>query len=152
MDRPHTGKVVAGAIIEHPVYGFLLQLRDAAAPTYPSCWGLFGGHVEPGESPQYALWRELREELAFTPAMAQTCRLVQRNARRDGGTQYIFYIRTQATLDDLVLGEGEAMRFFAAGTWAGYPLTATLAQIMADHLAGRRDDEPDSEHDGGQAP
>ncbi|MCC6169670.1 MAG: NUDIX domain-containing protein [Caldilineaceae bacterium] len=145
MEQARRGIVVAGAIIEHPVHGFLLQLRDAAAPTYPSCWGLFGGHVEPGESPQYALWRELREELAFTPAMAQTCRLVQRNARRGGGMQYIFYIRTQATLGDLVLGEGEAMRFFPAGAWAGRPLTATFAQIMADHLAGRRDDEHDGE-------
>jgi ADP-ribose pyrophosphatase YjhB (NUDIX family) len=133
---------VAGAIIEHPTHGYLLQLRDAAAPTYPGRWGLFGGHVEPGESPQHALWRELREELAFTPAMAQSCRLVQRNPRRDGGMQYIFHILTRVTEHDLVLGEGEAMRFFPAGAWTDHPLTATLAQIMVDHLAGRRDDEP----------
>lgn len=139
MDQPHNGVLLAGAIIEHPTHGFLLQLRDAAAPTYPSHWGLFGGHVEPGESPQDALWRELHEELAFTPRMAQRCHLVQRNPRPNGGMQYIYHILTNATVDELVLGEGEAMRFFLPGAWAGKPLASNLAQILADHLAGRRD-------------
>lgn len=141
MERLHTGVVLAGAIIEHPQHGYLLQLRDVTAPTYPSHWGLFGGHVEPGELPQEALWRELAEELAFTPAMAQTYRLVQRNPRRDGGMQYIYHIVTQATVAEMVLGEGEAMRFFTAGAWTGRPLASNLAQILADHLAGRRDAE-----------
>lgn len=41
----------------------VLQLRDEHALTYPNQWGLFGGHIEPGESAGAAVVREIREEL-----------------------------------------------------------------------------------------
>ena len=41
---------------------WLLQLRDDIdGIAAPGCWGLFGGHLEPGESPETALRRELEE-------------------------------------------------------------------------------------------
>ncbi len=42
---------------------YALQLRDDEAPTCPGMWGLFGGAIEPGESPYHAIKRELMEEL-----------------------------------------------------------------------------------------
>jgi 8-oxo-dGTP diphosphatase len=43
---------------------FLVQLRDNI-PTIPSpgLWGLFGGHMEPGETPEIAVEREVLEEI-----------------------------------------------------------------------------------------
>lgn len=42
---------------------FFLQLRDQYAPTYPNRIALFGGHLEPGETPDVAVVREAAEEL-----------------------------------------------------------------------------------------
>ncbi|MBO8188764.1 (deoxy)nucleoside triphosphate pyrophosphohydrolase [Streptomyces spirodelae] len=52
--------VVAGAVIDE---GRFLAARRTAPPEFAGRWELPGGKVEPGESAQEALARELREEL-----------------------------------------------------------------------------------------
>ena len=43
---------------------WLLQLRDdIEGILYPGQWALFGGHLDPGETPEAALRRELEEEI-----------------------------------------------------------------------------------------
>ena len=47
---------------------WLLQLRDDIDTILcPGQWGLFGGHLEPGETPEQAVQRELEEEIAWRP-------------------------------------------------------------------------------------
>ena len=47
---------------------FLMQLRDDFPfIEFPGQWGLFGGTIEPGESPRKAAYRELKEEICYTP-------------------------------------------------------------------------------------
>ena len=42
----------------------MLGHRHPERRCYPDRWDLFGGHVEPGESPEQAARRECREEIA----------------------------------------------------------------------------------------
>jgi 8-oxo-dGTP pyrophosphatase MutT (NUDIX family) len=63
------GNAVAAIITVEGAY--LLQLRDNKRGIFfPAHWGCFGGAVEPGESSEQALARELHEELdvALAPA------------------------------------------------------------------------------------
>ncbi|MEU6388761.1 (deoxy)nucleoside triphosphate pyrophosphohydrolase [Streptomyces sp. NPDC046939] len=53
--------VVAAALYDDA--GRLLAARRSAPPELAGRWELPGGKVEPGESPEHALVRELREEL-----------------------------------------------------------------------------------------
>jgi 8-oxo-dGTP diphosphatase len=52
--------VVAGAVYDQ---GRLLAARRSAPPELAGRWELPGGKLEPGESGEQALVRELREEL-----------------------------------------------------------------------------------------
>ncbi|MFD3518015.1 (deoxy)nucleoside triphosphate pyrophosphohydrolase [Streptomyces sp. NPDC058657] len=52
--------VVGGALFHH---GRLLAARRSAPPELAGRWELPGGKCEPGETPEQALVRELREEL-----------------------------------------------------------------------------------------
>jgi 8-oxo-dGTP diphosphatase len=49
---------------------WLLQLRDDIdSIIYPGHWGLFGGHLDPGETASEAVHRELQEEIAWSPSV-----------------------------------------------------------------------------------
>lgn len=45
----------------------LLGHRRSDRNYYPGAWDVFGGHGEPGESPEQTLVRELAQELGVTP-------------------------------------------------------------------------------------
>lgn len=58
----------SAALLVTPDGRYLLQHRDDLPGIFfPGFWGCFGGAVEPGETPEQAIRRELAEELAYTP-------------------------------------------------------------------------------------
>jgi 8-oxo-dGTP pyrophosphatase MutT (NUDIX family) len=56
----------AAALIQLTDGRYLLRLRDARPDIfYPDHWGCFGGAINPGETPEASLVRELQEELGL---------------------------------------------------------------------------------------
>lgn len=93
---------VAIAIL-HRNSKFLLQLRDdIPGILYPGHWALFGGHIEPGESPDEAIQRELLEEIGYVPAT-----LTQFDFYEDTQVvRYVYQGGLDVDLSQLVLNEG----------------------------------------------
>lgn len=104
-------KQVAGAIIQNEYGDFLLQQRGVGAPSFELCWTLFGGIMEDNETPEETVRRELIEELEFKPEHILSCELFVEQFQQNGTKQFIFHITTNATIDELVLHEGEQMQY-----------------------------------------
>ncbi|HCT77785.1 MAG TPA: NUDIX hydrolase [Micromonosporaceae bacterium] len=55
----------AGALIFDPRGRLFVQRRSPDRSLFPNCWDIVGGHVEPGESPEQTLRREVIEETGW---------------------------------------------------------------------------------------
>lgn len=82
---------------------FLMQLRDdIPGIVYPGQWTFFGGHVDPGETPDQAIWRELEEEIGHRPPWLR--RFQQQ--RHGQVIRHVYYGPLGVPLEQLILGEG----------------------------------------------
>ena len=87
---------------------WLLQLRDDIdSIIYPGHWGLFGGHVESGESPADAVQRELEEEISWSPPAPLQPWFSDANGTR---IAHVFRGELTVPLDHLKLREGQDLR------------------------------------------
>jgi 8-oxo-dGTP pyrophosphatase MutT (NUDIX family) len=85
----------AGTLLRYPDGSYAFQRRDNAGFS-PNMLGLFGGQMEPGETPEQAVKRELREETALM-VESLNLRLVltleipaQETSRSEAETLYLF--------------------------------------------------------------
>ncbi len=122
---------------------FLMQLRDPL-PTilYPGHWGLFGGHLEPGESPEAGVRRELWEEIRYCPDTLEYFGLYG-----DGGIQrHVFWGQLGVGLTDLCLNEGwdlalipaaaiQRGSFYSPRPGKEQPLGAVHQRILLEFMA-----------------
>lgn len=103
----------------------------------PGCWGLFGGHRNPGESPEQAVRRELLEEINWQPQVLKFA-MVQHLHRR---TAPVFCAELSVPLEQLQLLEGQDMalvsieELLSGSIWSArlgslHPLADGLREVM----------------------
>lgn len=102
MTRPETVEVAVAML--HRQGQWLVQLRDdIEGIVAPGCWGLFGGHLEPTESPEEGLRRELNEELGLQARELTPWFLHQTSQR----CLHVFVGPLPVPIEDLHLQEGQ---------------------------------------------
>ena len=90
----------------------LMQLRDdIPGIIYPGCWGFFGGHLEPDETPESAVVREILEEITYAVPQKQMSKFgVYSDQRKDEAAKmvhrHVFLVPLTVPLGALDLREG----------------------------------------------
>ncbi len=129
--------LAAAVIVVDPAGRVLLQLRDDdPAIAFPDHWGITGGGVEAGEELVEAARRELLEE---TGLMLDDLRpfASYEESEPDGSlcaTQF-FYAVTDRTTDEMVVGEGQELRFFDPDGLDDLTLAYHHRRVLADFLS-----------------
>jgi 8-oxo-dGTP diphosphatase len=98
---------VALAVLERDG-AWLLQLRDdKESILYPGHWGLFGGHLDPDETPSEAVHRELLEEINWKPASPLKHWFTSQDGPR---TAHVFRGGLSVPVEQLTLLEGQDLK------------------------------------------
>jgi 8-oxo-dGTP diphosphatase len=103
-------KSMSNAVVEVAIailyqdHQFLMQLRDdIPGIIYPGHWGFFGGHLDPGESPEETMWRELHEEIGYVPPQVTHFRSYTDDPRV---IRHVFHAPLVVAVEALELNEG----------------------------------------------
>ena len=110
----------------------LLFLRDDKPDiAYPNMWDVPGGHVEPGETPEQCIVREMDEEMGI--------RLVEFElfCRREfeDRIEYTFWKRANLRIEEIDLTEGQRLRWFTEEEARNTALAYGFNEIVADFFA-----------------
>lgn len=122
---------------------FLFQLRDDIPNiVYPGHWGLFGGHLDPGETPETAVEREVLEEIGYAlPTLSKFGTYNDAKVIR-----HVYHAPLTIELDRLVLYEGWDMALlqheqirqgscYSAKADRVLPLVPAAQRILLDFIA-----------------
>jgi len=115
----------------------LIYLRDDKADIpFPNHWDLFGGHLEPGETPEEALVREVKEELGIELASWQYVRCYEcLQGDVYPNRKYIYRARIDKTVDELALQEGQRLASIEPDQCPDFRFANILATILKDFIA-----------------
>lgn len=112
----------------------LLQLRDDTAKiTYPNTWALFGGLVDPQETPEQAMRRELEEELTWTPGDVHF--LFTWEERETSAMTYVFGVPLTVPIHQLQLTEGQDLKLFTLDELTKFPVVPKILRMLPQAIA-----------------
>ncbi len=122
---------------------FLLQLRDNNPNILsPGYWAMFGGHIEPDETPEDAVKRELLEEISYAPPVLSKFEYLETPKI----ACYVYYGELGVEMNQLVLQDGWDMGFwtvedirrgdrYSAKAGQVRPLAPSQQRILLDFIA-----------------
>lgn len=134
------GLVLATVLLVDPRGWVLMQERDEHAPVAPGLWGMVGGHVEPGETPREAAYRELAEEtgLRWTSGLRLWRREVVRQTDAGGvpvrKDVHLWTARAEITDADITVGEGRQIVLVAPDAVGRLPLGGSARWFLPRFL------------------
>ena len=118
----------------------LLQERDEHARIDPECWGLVGGHLDPGEDVEQAAYRELAEETEVVVAPGGLTSFGEFDVDHTAayGTwdpMAVYAAPSDLTDADIVCHEGRRIVFVDPADVPRLPLTKGAGVILPEFLA-----------------
>jgi len=132
----------ASVLLVDPRGWILLQERDEHPVIDPERWGFVGGHVDPGEDPADAAYRELEEEtgIRLAPPALPLWREFEvfHEAYGSNDLVRVHAARTELADADVECREGRQIVFVDPATIASLPLTTAAAEILPAFLGSGR--------------
>ena len=100
----------AGILFVNSSEQVLLLLRDdKASIPFPNCWDIPGGMIDPGETPEHCVVREMREEIGKRISTPQLFRVYHQPKQID----YVFWQRAEIDIAQVKLTEGQRLKWFS---------------------------------------
>ncbi len=118
---------VAGVILFRERRVLLQHRDDDPAIRWPGCWSIFGGHVEPHETPEAAARREIEEELGLRLDGPVILFAHRRDPDRE---RFIFAAPLDVPLEHLCLAEGQGMDLFGSEDLETRPVVPVHEEIL----------------------
>ena len=115
----------------------LVYLRDDKPEIpFPNHWDFFGGHIEEGETPEEALVREVKEEIAVElKQWVFFRRYVCTEGDAYPNIKYLYWAKIDKIAEELTLYEGQRLSSIAPEQRRDLKFANILGQVLEDFIA-----------------